>query len=104
MCIRDSNTTVDGGVRVFVNADATADSHYTIQVGNNANVNVQVDKGNINLVAPQGEINMKAENMNIDVTRDFRVKTQSANFEVNGSLKEIVTGSNTKTGKPINLN
>ena len=98
------NTTVDGGVRVFVNANATADSNYTIQVGSNANVNIQVDKGNINLVTNQGEINMKAEDMNIDVTKDFRVKAQSVNFEVNGSYKEIVTGSNTKTGDPINLN
>ena len=98
------NTTVDGGVRVFVNANGTADSNYTIQVGNNANVNVQVDKGNINLVATQGEINMKAEDMNIDITKDFRVKAQSVNFEVNGSYKEIVTGSNTKTGNPINQN
>ena len=98
------NTTVDGGVRVFVNANGTADSNYTIQVGSNANVNVQVDKGNINLVAGQGEINMKAEDMNIDITKDFRVKAQSVNFEVNGSYKEIVTGTNTKTGNPINLN
>ena len=98
------NTTVDGGVRVFVNANATADSNYTIQVGSNANVNVQVDKGNINLIATQGEINMKAEDMNIDITKDFRVKAQSVNFEVNGSLKEVVTGTNTKTGNPINLN
>ena len=98
------NTTVDGGVRVFVNANATADSNYTIQVGSNANVNIQVDKGNVNVIATQGEINMKAEDMNIDITKDFRVKAQSVNFEVNGSLKEIVTGTNTKTGNPINLN
>ena len=80
------------------------DSNYTIQVGSNANVNIQVDKGNVNLIATQGEINMKVEDMNIDVTKDFRVKAQSVNFEVNGSYKEIVTGSNTKTGAPINLN
>ena len=98
------NTTVDGGVRVFVNANGTADSNYTIQVGSNANVNVQVDKGNINLVAGQGEINMKAEDMNIDITKDFRVKAQSVNFEVNGTFTEKVLGVNTKTGKPINLN
>ena len=98
------NTTVDGGIRVFVNANATANSNYTIQVGSNANVNVQVDKGNINLVATQGEINMKAEDMNIDITKDFRVKAQSVNFEVNGSYKEIVTGTNKKTGARIDLN
>ena len=98
------NTTVDGGVRVFVNADASADSHYTIQVGSNANVNIQVDKGDVNVVATQGAINMKAEDMNIDIAKDFRVKAQSVNFEVNGSWKEAVTGTNTKTGSVINLN
>ena len=98
------NTTVDGGVRVFVNANATADSHYTIQVGSNANVNIQVDKGDVNVVATQGAINMKAEDMNIDIAKDFRVKAQSVNFEVNGSWKEAVTGTNTKTGSVINLN
>jgi len=98
------NTTVDGGVRVFVNADATADSHYTIQVGSNANVNIQVDKGDVNVIATQGAINMKAEDMNIDIAKDFRVKAQSVNFEVNGSWKEAVTGTNTKTGSTINLN
>lgn len=98
------NTTVDGGVRVFVNANATADSNYTIQVGSNANVNIQVDKGDVNVVATQGAINMKAEDMNIDIAKDFRVKAQSVNFEVNGSWKEAVTGTNTKTGSTINLN
>ena len=98
------NTPVDGGVRVFVNAQAKTSNNYTIQVGTNANVNIQVDKGNVNVIATQGTINMKAEDMNIDITKDFRVKAQSVNFEVNGTYKEIVTGSNTKTGKPINLN
>ena len=98
------NTTVDGGIRVFVNANATADSHYTIQVGSNANVNIQVDKGDVNVVTTSGDINMKAENMNIDVANNFGVKTRTMNVEVNGTLKEIVTGENKKTGAPINLN
>ena len=97
-------TTVDGGIRVFVNANATADSHYTIQVGSNANVNIQVDKGDVNVVTTSGDINMKAENMNIDVANNFGVKTRTMNVEVNGTLKEIVTGENKKTGAPINLN
>jgi hypothetical protein len=98
------NTTVDGGIRVFVNANATADSHYTIQVGSNANVNIQVDNGDVNVVTTSGDINMKAENMNIDVANNFGVKTRTMNVEVNGTLKEIVTGENKKTGAPINLN
>ena len=98
------STTTDGGVRVFVNANAKTRSDYTIQVGSNASVNIQVDKGDVNLVAPQGEINMKAEDMNIDVTKDFRVKAQSVNFEVSGSWKELVQGTNRKTGARIDLN
>ena len=47
----NSSVTTDGGVRVFVNADgATEDGHYTIEIGNNANVNIQVNKGNVNVV------------------------------------------------------
>jgi hypothetical protein len=98
------STTVDGGVRVFVNANAAADSHYTIEVGNNANVNIQVNKGDVNVVATEGSINMKAEDMNIDITKDFRVKAQSVNFEVSGTWKEIVSGTNKKTGSRIDLN
>ena len=98
------NTTVDGGIRVFVNAGAKTDNNYTIQVGTNANVNIQVDKGDVNVVTRQGDVNMKAENMNIDVTETFGVKCRNMNVEVNGTLKEIVTLENRKTGKPINLN
>ena len=99
-----SSSTTDKGVRVFVNASATASNDYTIQVGSNANVNIQVDKGDVNVVATQGNVNMKAENMNVDITETFGVKCRNMNVEVNGALKEIVTGENTKTGKPINLN
>ena len=98
------NTTVDGGVRVFVNAQAKTSNNYTIQVGTNANVNIQVDKGDVNVVSRQGDINMKAENMNLDITETFGVKCRNMNVEVNGTLKEIVTLENRKTGKPINLN
>ena len=99
-----SSSTTDKGVRVFVNASATASNDYTIQVGSNANVNIQVDKGDVNVVATQGNVNMKAENMNVDITETFGVKCRTMNVEVNGTLKELVTGENKKTGKPINLN
>ena len=98
------STTTDGGVRVFVNANAKTRSDYTIQVGSNASVNIQVDKGDVNLVAPQGEINMKAENMNVDINNDFRVKAKSVNFQVSGSWLEAVDGTNRKTGSRIDLN
>ena len=99
------NTTVDGGVRVFVNANATTDSNYTIEVGNNANVNIQVNKGDVNVHAADGNINMKSgRSINMEADLGVRVKAKFFSAEINGSWKEIVTGSNTKTGSRIDLN
>ena len=99
------NTTVDGGVRVFVNANATADSNYTIEVGNNANVNIQVNSGDVNVVASNGNINMKSgKNIHMDAAQGIYMTTQQFSAEVQGSWNEKVQGTNTKTGKPINLN
>ena len=99
------NTTVDGGVRVFVNANGTADSNYTIQVGRNANVNIQVDKGEVNVHAADGNINMKSgRSINMEADLGVRIKAKFFSAQVDGSWEEKVTGSNTKTGNPINLN
>jgi len=104
--IKGSNsTTTDGGVRVFVNADGGFSSHYTIEVGKNANVNVRVNKGNINLVTTEGDINIKsAQDVNIEAAQAFRVKSNTLEAEVTQTWTERVQGVNTKTGSKINLN
>ena len=86
----DQATTTDGGVRVFVNADgATEDGHYTIEVGNNANVNIQVNKGNVNLVTSEGDINMKSgRNLNIQTAQGFRLQAQTVDISVSGQWTE----------------
>ena len=77
------NTTVDGGVRVFVNANATADSNYTIQVGRNANVNIQVDKGEVNVHAADGNINMKSgRSINMEADLGVRIKAKFFSAQV----------------------
>ena len=100
------STTTDGGVRVFVNADAsTDDNNYTIEVGNNANVNIQVNKGDVNVVTTQGDINMKSgRNINIEAEIGVRIKAKTFDAQIDGTWNEIVSGPNTKTGGPINLN
>ena len=100
------STTVDGGVRVFVNADASTDDHnYTIEVGNNANVNIQVNKGDVNVVTTQGDINLKSgKDVNIEAAQALRLKSNTLEAEVDGTWTEKVTGTNTKTGKTIDLN
>jgi len=83
------STTVDGGVRVFVNADASSDDqNYTIEVGNNANVNIQVNKGDVNVVTTEGDINMKSgRNINMQ-TSGFRLQAQTVDISVSGQWTE----------------
>ena len=85
----DQSTTTDGGVRVFVNANAsTEDSHYTIEVGNNANVNIQVNKGDVNVVTTEGDINLKSgRNINMQ-TLGFRLQAQTVDIAVAGQWTE----------------
>ncbi len=99
------STTVDGGVRVFVNANATEASNYTIEVGNKSNVNIQVNKGNVNLHTADGDINLKSgKNIQLDAAQGIYMKGNLYSAEIDGTWLEKVTGNNTKTGKKINLN
>ena len=107
----NQSTTVNGGVKVFVNAagaggrDALTQYHYTIQVGKNANVNIQVDKGDVNVVTTQGDINLKSgKDVNIEAAQAVRVKSNTLDAEVTQTWTERVQGVNTKTGSKINLN
>ena len=111
-----SRQTTDGGVRVRVNSSGTDGNNYNIEVGSNANVNIEVNKGNINLttLSPDvGDININASrDLNLQVNRNFNVAVLGDAVEtITGKKDEIVTGKNTKTGSeidmdadPINLN
>ena len=92
------STTVDGGVRVFVNADASSDDqNYTIEVGNNANVNIQVNKGDVNVVTTEGDINLKSgRNINMQ-TLGFRLQAQTVDIAVNETWNETVNTSKTES-------
>ena len=99
------STTTDGGVRVFVNADATADSNYTIEVGNNANVNIQVNKGNVNVNTADGDINLKSgKDIVMDAAQGIYMRANLFSANIDTTWLEKVSGINTKTGEKINLN
>ena len=101
----DQSSTTDGGVRVFVNADASYSSHYTIEVGNNANVNIQVNKGDVNVVASDGAINLKSgTDINLEAAQAIRLRANKLEAEITQTWTERVQGTNTKTGSTINLN
>ena len=99
----DQSTTTDGGVRVFVNANAsTEDSHYTIEVGNNANVNIQVNKGDVNLVTSEGDINLKSgRNLNLQVAQGFRLQAQTVDISVSGQWMETTKDKTESTGDHV---
>ena len=100
-----SDLTIGGRHKIMLNADGATNNHYDIQVGPNANVNIQVDKGNINMAALDGDINMFANNnMNISVGGTYKV--------VAGKILETSKSTTTRTaqgeyhtyGNPIDHN
>ena len=95
----NSSTTVDGGIRVFVNADSsTDDQNYTIEVGNNANVNIQVNKGDVNVsTLGEGDINLNSTgNINMQAS-GFRLQAQTVDIAVNETWNETVNTSKTES-------
>ena len=119
----DSTTTIDGGLRVFINKDKKASgntgndkegNNYNIQVGEGANVTIQVDKGDINLIAPsdEGNINMKCGGtLAIEADDGIHIKSALFKAEIQDTWTEEVGGDNFKTGaaatwtaKTIDLN
>ena len=105
-----SNVTINKGSRLFINANKTGtrdsadNQHLTIQVGENGNLNIQLDAGDLNIHAVDGNINMKAERAINMETAVVRMKTKFFEAEVDGNWDEKVTGTNTKTGSTIDLN
>jgi len=99
----NQSTTTDGGVRVFVNADgATEDGHYTIEVGNNANVNIQVNKGDVNVVTTEGDINLKSgKSIHMEASQGIYMKSSLMAIEVNGNWVETSLNKTESTGTHI---
>jgi len=97
----NQSTTVDGGVRVFVNADAsTDDQNYTIQVGKNANVNIQVDDGNVNVITKgDGDINLNsAGNLNMQAAKGLRLQSDTVDIVVTNAWNETSGNKTESTG------
>ncbi len=84
-----SDTTIEGRHKIYINKSGILNNHYDIQVGPNANINVQVDKGNINLVTVDGKINVNAGG-------DYNVKVKgNMTTFVEGDLQETIEGKKT---------
>jgi len=102
----NSDISIDGRHRVYINKSNTPNNHYDIQVGTGASINIQVDSGDVNIVTVQGK-------MNLNSGGDFNLKVGgSMTFDVKGNVITNVAGTNTENttgaktirGSTIDLN
>ena len=102
----NSDVTIDGRHKVFINKSGIADNNYDIQVGPNANVNIQVDNGNLNVVIKEGKFNFDVgSDMNINVGGNYNFNVQGSETKtVEGNTTHNTTGATTIRGRTIDLN
>ena len=86
----DQIVTLNGRYKIYVNKDETRDNNYDIVVGKNANINIQVDKGDININVLDGRINANcSDNFNMIVGGDTNIITQG-DYTVNAGGKATI--------------
>ena len=85
----NSDITIGGRHKIYINKDGQEDNNYDIQVGPNANVNIQIDEGNLNVVLKKGK-------MNTNVSGDYNMKVGgNYNLKVEGNRQVDITGTTT---------
>ena len=97
---------IDGRHKLFLNKSGTENNHYDIQIGANANINIQVDKGNINMVTVDGNINVNSGgDYNVKVGGNYTM-TVAGNRQVDvvGTTTDNTQGAVIHKGKTIDLN
>ena len=102
----DSDISIDGRHRIYINKSNTPNNDYTIQIGTGANINIQVDSGDVNIVTVQGKMNLNSGgdfNLKVGGTMTFDVAGDMTT-NVNGTNTENTTGAKTIRGSTIDLN
>ena len=83
----NSDISIDGRHKIYINKQMLPGNHYDIQIGPGANVNIQVDKGDINMVTVDGNVNM-------NVGGDYNLKVKGNYIsKIEGSKRETIEGS-----------
>ena len=101
-----SDLTIGGRHKLFINKDGQTNNHYDIQIGPNANINIQVDKGNINLVTVDGKINVNSGgDYNVKVGGNYTINVAGNKAEtIEGTKTSNTTGAVIHRGARIDLN
>lgn len=103
---QDSDITINGRHKIFINKDGFENNHYDIHVGANANINIQVDTGDINMVTKGGRINVNAGgDYNVKVGGNYTLSVDGNKQEdVAGNKTSNTTGAVVHRGATIDLN
>ena len=104
--IGNSDLSIDGRHKIFINKSGTTNNHYDIQIGANANINIQVDKGNINMVTVDGNINVNSGgDYNVKVGGNMTIAVDGSETKnVSGTTTHNTTGAVIHRGSTIDLN
>jgi len=101
-----SDISIGGRHKIYINKDGQTDNNYDIQVGPNANINIQVDTGDINLVTKQGKVNVNAAgDYNVKVGGNYTMTVAGdRTITTEGSTTDNTTGAVIHRGDTIDLN
>ena len=87
----NADITIGGRHKIYINKNGQTDNHYDIQIGPNASVNIQIDKGDMNVVLKDGKLNT-------NVAGDYNMKIGgNYNLDVRGAYSETVNETKTST-------
>ena len=102
----DSDISIDGRHKIYINKSNTLNNHYDIQVGTGANINIQVDSGDVNLITTTGKINVNAGgDYNVKVGGNYNMTVAgNRQVDVEGTTTDNTTGSVIHRGSTIDLN
>ena len=101
-----SDISIDGRHKLYINKSGVADNHYDIQIGAGASINIQVDSGDVNIHTIQGKINMNAGgDYNLKVGGNYTVEVAGNTSEtIEGTKTSNTTGAVIHRGSTIDLN
>ena len=102
----DSDISIDGRHKIYINKNNVSGNNYDIQVGTGANVNIQVDSGDVNIVTVQGKMNLNSGgDMNVKVGGNYTMTVEgNRTITTEGQTVDNTTGSVTHRGSRIDLN
>ena len=102
----NSDITIDGRHKLFINKLQQENNHYDIQIGAGASINIQVDSGDVNIHTIQGKINMNAGgDYNLKVGGNYTVEVAGNTQEtIEGTKTSNTTGAVIHRGSTIDLN